>query len=140
MKSRCYSRLDPGYKNYGGRGIAVCHEWRDDFKAFHDHVTKLEHYGEEGMTLDREKNDEGYYPGNVRWADRHTQATNKRIMGNNTSGYVGVDFSSSRNKWRSRVEHIHIGRYDTKESALYARNQYIIDNNLTEYKIQQWRG
>jgi hypothetical protein len=31
-----------------------------------------------GMTLDRIDNDGHYAPGNIRWADWHTQQTNKR--------------------------------------------------------------
>ena len=30
------------------------------------------------LTLDREDNDKGYYPGNCRWADAVTQANNRR--------------------------------------------------------------
>ena len=31
MKQRCYNRNNAGYVHYGGRGIAVCNEWRNDF-------------------------------------------------------------------------------------------------------------
>ena len=80
IKARCLNPNHQDYKYYGGRGITVCDEWREDFKAFHDHVTRLPNYGEPGMTIDREENDEGYYPGNVRWADRVTQRHNQRKM------------------------------------------------------------
>lgn len=36
MLDRCNNNHDKRYKNYGGRGIAVCDEWKDDFKAFYD--------------------------------------------------------------------------------------------------------
>ena len=28
MKSRCYNKKSPFYKNYGGRGITICDEWK----------------------------------------------------------------------------------------------------------------
>lgn len=36
MKSRCYYEKNKYYKNYGGRGITVCDEWKHDFQAFYD--------------------------------------------------------------------------------------------------------
>jgi len=40
MKERCYNDKKSNYKYYGGRGIIVCDEWRNDFKAFYDLQTK----------------------------------------------------------------------------------------------------
>lgn len=34
MKKRCYTKSTSGYENYGGKGIKVCDEWRNDFIAF----------------------------------------------------------------------------------------------------------
>ena len=35
MQGRCRNPKDKGYKNYGGRGIAICTEWLD-FQNFYD--------------------------------------------------------------------------------------------------------
>lgn len=78
MRSRCNYPKSKAYKNYGGRGIKVCEEWNKDFQAFFDYVSRLEHYGEDGRTIDRIDNDKGYEPGNVRWATRSQQERNKR--------------------------------------------------------------
>ncbi len=78
MKQRCFNPNCKIYKHYGGRGITVCDEWKDDFQAFYDYVSKLPHYGEPGYTLDRINNDGNYEPGNVRWATRKTQNNNRR--------------------------------------------------------------
>lgn len=34
MKQRCYNNKNTDYKNYGGRGITVCDEWKDSFVNF----------------------------------------------------------------------------------------------------------
>ena len=34
MLSRCYNSKNKSYKNYGGRGIEVCEEWRNSFDKF----------------------------------------------------------------------------------------------------------
>lgn len=78
---RCTNEKRDAYKNYGGRGIKICDEWRHDFPAF------LEYVGErpEGCTLDRINNDGNYEPGNVRWANRKTQGSNKRQVISNVA-------------------------------------------------------
>src|SRR5215468_5750647 len=34
MISRCRNSNNTGWKDYGGRGITVCEDWRNDFKSF----------------------------------------------------------------------------------------------------------
>ena len=55
----------------------MCDEWRDNFQAFYDYVSKLEHFGEKGYSLDRINNDGDYEPGNIRWADAKKQSRNR---------------------------------------------------------------
>ena len=88
MLQRCYNPKRPDFDLYGGRGIKVCERWHT-FENFYEDVSKLEHFGEEGYTLDRIRVNEDYEPGNVRWADKNTQARNKR--NNILVEYEGVE-------------------------------------------------
>lgn len=144
IKQRCYNKNVAAYKHYGGRGITICAEWRYDFKAFYDYVTQLDNYGESGMTLDRIDNDGNYEPGNMRWATRHEQNTNQRKRKDNKSGYIGVRPYNDKQKWYSDIrvngKCFYLGVYGTPEHAVIARNNFIIKNGLSEYKIQSLKN
>lgn len=72
MVQRCTNPNDQNFHNYGGRGITVARRWLR-FENF------LADMGVgDGLTLERRDNDRGYNKGNCYWADRRTQARNKR--------------------------------------------------------------
>jgi hypothetical protein len=76
MKSRCYNSHQPRYNDYGGRGIIICDEWFNDFKAFYD--WGMANGYQDNLSIDRINNDKGYSPDNCRWADSDEQQRNKR--------------------------------------------------------------
>lgn len=141
IMGRCNNTKNKNYKNYGARGITVCEEWLNP-KNFIDWA-EATYPNIEGYSIDRIDNNKGYSPENCRWVDKTTQVINRRLMKNNTSGYVGVGWDKSKNKWMAKVriapKLINIGGFNTIEEAVQARDQYIIDNGLphklsTDYK------
>jgi hypothetical protein len=40
MKRRCYTKSNKRYHRYGGRGIKVCSEWKDNFPQFYHDMGK----------------------------------------------------------------------------------------------------
>ena len=77
MKHRCYLKSDTNYKKYGARGVKVCDEWRNDFKAFYD-WSMGNGYSDE-LTLDRIDGTGNYEPNNCRWATYKEQNLNRNF-------------------------------------------------------------
>lgn len=73
MLRRCNNPNAKGYEDYGGRGIKVCEHWHK-FENFLADMGEPE----EDMTIEREKNEIGYGPGNCSWKPRAIQNLNKR--------------------------------------------------------------
>ena len=90
MKVRCYNENDRDYKNYGERGITVCSEWKNSFKAFIEWALPL---WEKGLQIDRKDNDGNYEPSNCRFVSCKENIHNQRLLRNsNTSGFRGVSY------------------------------------------------
>src|SRR3990167_5070673 len=75
MKCRCFTATDDRFRDYGGRGITVCEEWRRDFAAF---LRDVGPRPSPKHSIDRIDPDGNYEPGNVRWATASEQQQNKR--------------------------------------------------------------
>jgi len=75
MIQRCRNPKSIGYKNYGGRGIAVCAAWLESYECF------LKDMGRKPFpeaSLDRINVNGDYELNNCRWSTWETQNNNRR--------------------------------------------------------------
>ena len=76
MIQRCTNPKQPTFKDYGGRGVTICHRWL----RFENFLADMG-IRPEGKTLDRKNNAGGYEPSNCRWATHKEQCENRRARG-----------------------------------------------------------
>lgn len=128
MLQRCYNTKNIKYDVYGGRGISVCDNWKNDFKNFY--VWASNNGYNENLTLDRIDNDGNYCPENCRWTSKAVQSANRRPKSNS----YGVCYCKKIKRYRSRIcinnKTVFNKYYKTLEDALKARENFIIENNL----------
>jgi hypothetical protein len=78
MKTRCYNKKHSDYKYYGGRGIKICDEWKNDFPAFREWAEANGYADFLNLEIDRMDNDGNYCPENCRWVIHKIQTRNNR--------------------------------------------------------------
>ena len=107
MKSRCFNSNEHCYKNYGGIGITVCSEWKNNFEAFYDWA--ISNGYKDGLSIERKDVDGDYCPENCEWIEFKKQARNKR----NTL-YIEINGETKRLKEWCEI-------YDANYKTVYQR-------------------
>lgn len=119
MKRRCYNKNVGKYKNYGGRGIGVCKEWRESFIPFYNWAIKSGYnknakYGE--CTIDRIDVNGNYCPENCRWVDLKIQQNNRRNNIYVTDGNIKESLSDACKRYGLDYDKAHYIIGTLKES------------------------
>ena len=128
MKNRCYNPNSEFYYCYGGKGVTMCNEWKEDFESFYN-WSMNNGYKEDApfmeCTIDRIDVNGNYCPENCQWTNKFVQAMNHSIQKNNTSGVRGVKWDSEAKKWYAQISihnhRIYLGRFRDKNDAIIAR-------------------
>lgn len=107
IKNRCYNKNKKEYDRYGGKGLLMCDEWKEDFVKFYE--WSIENGYSDDLTIDRIDNTKGYYPDNCRWTDYQTQTLNRSV-----TKYVDIDGEKFTIPQLSK-------KYGINKNCLYAR-------------------
>ena len=139
IKNRTLNPKHKHYNDYGGRGITICEEWKNDFMSFYNWAMS-NGYSDE-LSIDRIDNDGNYCPENCRWTTRIIQSRNQRMQKNNKTGYKGVSFREDNNSFRVIIsvnkKTIRLGEFKTAVEGAVAYNNYIIENNLEGFILNE---
>ena len=141
IKMRTLNPKNKHYLDYGGRGITICDEWKNDAEAFYDWAMSNGYEENKGLSIDRIDNDGSYSPENCRWTTSTIQCRNQRMKKNNKSGYRGVYFRKDNNNFRVTItvnkKQINLGAFPTAVEGAIAYNNYIIENNLEGFILNE---
>ncbi len=139
IKNRVLNPKGERYLDYGGRGIIICEEWKNDFMSFYNWA--MQNGYSDKLSIDRTDNDGNYEPSNCRWTTQSVQSKNQRIRKNNKSGYRGVSFKKDKLKYKAYLKlegkQIHLGYFQTAVEGAIAYNNYIIENNLEGFILNE---
>ena len=144
MKGRVLNVKNHKYIDYGGRGISICDEWKDDFMSFYTWAMANGYEENKGLSIDRIDNEGNYCPENCRWTTITIQNRNQRVSKKSITGFKGVTYDR-----RDKVCKVHIGvskvsiylgSFKTPIEGAIAYNNYIIENNLEGFILNEIKG
>lgn len=131
MIQRCTNPDDPSYKDWGGRGVTVCDRWL----IFSNFLEDMGEKPQPGLTIERKKNNLGYFKENCEWATKMEQSLNRRstvlieykgekMVQSHWARRFGVDPSSISQRLRKGVPFDEIVRMlpTIKKKTMYHRD------------------
>ena len=126
---RCTNPKSKSYKNYGGRGIGVYKEWRENFINFYNYIGPKPY---SAATVERIDNNKGYEPGNCRWATRKEQ-------GNNTRKNIPLITFNEKTKSLADWSKEYGIKYPTLHERIYRRSWPIEKALVMPLRINQYK-
>ena len=129
-KDRYLNPSSKNYPSYGGRGIGMCDEWKNDFWQF---VEDIGLPPTPDHTIDRINNEKGYSPDNCRWATKAQQTLNRRVK---PTSFTGKKAQKERKKeWQKEY---HKKTYQRRELGWWRENFGIYENPYV-YGPMPWK-
>lgn len=134
IKTRCYNEKNQAFKNYGAKGILMCDEWKNDFKAFE--LWSIQNGYEESKVIDKDilgAHKKEYSPRTCKWVSvmENTKEVNSRM---NKNKIIGIRPSRNGERIYSHIKYNgkmrHLGVFDSTDEAIDFRNKYIVENKL----------
>ena len=112
MIQRCTNSNSQSWDIYGGRGITVCEEWKNDREKFIEWAFKNGY--KQGLSIDRINVNGNYEPSNCRWATPKEQANNLR---------PSSEWNRKRVEYKGKKYYLKdlIAMFDTSEPAIRYR-------------------
>ena len=137
MVQRCENPNADAFPRYGGRGITVCAQWRKSFPAFQAWARSAGYC--DSKSIDRIRRNEGYEPGNCRWATDNRQARNKDPARNAVLvEHQGLSLPLSEWAKRLRINYTTLyRRHERGERADRLFRQTRVYNELKALAVQQ---
>jgi hypothetical protein len=151
MRQRCYYKKSHSYPNYGGRGIRVCEDWRENYISFYNWA--ISNGAAEDLSLDRIDTNGDYCPENCRWVSYSEQARNKRCNryieydGKNQllidwAKEVGIPYDNIRARldeygW-SIGEALGFKKHDQQKRDYSSRRKTVLQYSIKGELIKEW--
>lgn len=125
IKRRCLNKNDSHYMNYGGRGIQICSDWKNDFETFKNWA--LENGYKSNLSIERIDIDKGYYPDNCMWIPLENQCINKT-----NTVYMKYNGEIKRMVDIAKIENI---PYKTISSRYYRYKKNNLCDGVIDYEM-----
>jgi hypothetical protein len=125
---RCTNPKNPGFKNYGGRGITICERWRSSFESFRDDMGPKP---TPKHTVERRDNNKGYSPENCSWETMLVQMRNNRRN-------VYFEIGGEKKTMQAWCDQFGIRRYVAYQR--YKKLGWTIEEALGLVPYKKWSG
>lgn len=127
IKKRCYCSKSHNYQWYGGKGIGVCDDWRENFAVFRDWAI-CNGYNDK-LTIERNNLEGDYCPNNCRWITMFEQHSNTSY-----NLYLTIKGETKTLSQWSRYSGVHI------ETIRSRRKRGVPNDNLLDPPLKSKRG
>jgi hypothetical protein len=115
---RCENQKHKFFPECGGKGIAICEEWRFSFESF---LSAIGYAPDDESIICRKDVNKNFEPGNVYWGSGFSRVLSRKKWNGTSSRYKGVYWVKDRMKWKSEIKvgekKIFLGYFEIEKEA-----------------------